>query len=70
MRRVLVPLIRTSCCLQLRLRNTFDDMDTTRDGRLEWEKVQNGLRKYGVELTSEEGKRVRERVEVDSRQVQ
>jgi hypothetical protein len=52
---------------QVRLRTTFGSMDTEGSGRLSWERVRDGLRKFRVELTAEEGKRVLERLDADAR---
>lgn len=52
---------------QVRLRNTFGSMDTEGAGRLSWEKIRDGLRKFRVELTAEEGTRVLERLDADAR---
>lgn len=42
-------------------------MDTEGAGRLSWEKIRDGLRKFRVELTAEEGTRVLERLDADAR---
>ncbi|GAQ89825.1 hypothetical protein KFL_005660090 [Klebsormidium nitens] len=48
------------------LRNTFGSMDPAGEGRLDWQKIQEGLRQYRVELTAEEGRRVLDRLDADA----
>ncbi|GAQ91768.1 hypothetical protein KFL_008490010, partial [Klebsormidium nitens] len=51
---------------EVHLRNTFGSMDPAGEGRLDWQKIQEGLRQYRVELTAEEGRRVLDRLDADA----
>lgn len=42
-------------------------MDPSGEGRLDWQIIQEGLRQYRVELTTEEGRRVLDRLDADAR---